>query len=408
MKKTILRKYAKLIARVGVKIRKGQDVVIQAELDQPEFVEMLTDECYKAGARKVTVEWSHQPLQKYHVRHRSLKTLSTLDDWEVAKLEHYADTLPCRIYLISEDPDGLCGINQEKNAKALQARYKVIKPIRDKMENKYQWCIAAVPGVKWAKKVFPGERAPRAVELLWEAILKTSRVDEDPEEAWRKHNEDLARRCEYLNSLGIESLEYKSSNGTDLKVGMIPDALFCGGGEYALGSGNYFNPNIPSEEVFTTPKRGEAEGIVYSTKPLSYRGELIEDFSIRFEGGRAVEVKAKRGEELLKQMISMDEGAAYLGECALVPYDSPIRNSGILFYNTLFDENAACHLALGMGFSNCLKDYEKYTLDECRAKGINDSQIHEDFMIGSEDLSITAHTRDGRDVPIFRDGNWAF
>ena len=408
MKKTILRKYAKLIARVGVKIRKGQDVVIQAELDQPEFVEMLTDECYKAGARKVTVEWSHQPLQKYHVRHRSLKTLSTLDDWEVAKLEHYADTLPCRIYLISEDPDGLCGINQEKNAKALQARYKVIKPIRDKMENKYQWCIAAVPGVKWAKKVFPGERASRAVELLWEAILKTSRVDEDPEEAWRKHNEDLARRCEYLNSLGIESLEYKSSNGTDLKVGMIPDALFCGGGEYALGSGNYFNPNIPSEEVFTTPKRGEAEGIVYSTKPLSYRGELIEDFSIRFEGGRAVEVKAKRGEELLKQMISMDEGAAYLGECALVPYDSPIRNSGILFYNTLFDENAACHLALGMGFSNCLKDYEKYTLDECRAKGINDSPIHEDFMIGSEDLSITAHTRDGRDVPIFRDGNWAF
>ena len=408
MKKTILRKYAKLIARVGVKIRKGQDVVIQAELDQPEFVEMLTDECYKAGARKVTVEWSHQPLQKYHVRHRSLKTLSTLDDWEVAKLEHYADTLPCRIYLISEDPDGLCGINQEKNAKALQARYKVIKPIRDKMENKYQWCIAAVPGVKWAKKVFPGERASRAVELLWEAILKTSRVDEDPEEAWRKHNEDLARRCEYLNSLGIESLEYKSSNGTDFKVGMIPDALFCGGGEYALGSGNYFNPNIPSEEVFTTPKRGEAEGIVYSTKPLSYRGELIEDFSIRFEGGRAVEVKAKRGEELLKQMISMDEGAAYLGECALVPYDSPIRNSGILFYNTLFDENAACHLALGMGFSNCLKDYEKYTLDECRAKGINDSQIHEDFMIGSENLSITAHTRDGRDVPIFRDGNWAF
>ncbi len=408
MKKTILRKYAKLIARVGVKIRKGQDVVIQAELDQPEFVEMLTDECYKAGARKVTVEWSHQPLQKYHVRHRSLKTLSTLDDWEVAKLEHYADTLPCRIYLISEDPDGLCGINQEKNAKALRARYKVIKPIRDKMENKYQWCIAAVPGVKWAKKVFPGERASRAVELLWEAILKTSRVDEDPEEAWRKHNEDLARRCEYLNSLGIESLEYKSSNGTDLKVGMIPDALFCGGGEYALGSGNYFNPNIPSEEVFTTPKRGEAEGIVYSTKPLSYRGELIEDFSIRFEGGRAVEVKAKRGEELLKQMISMDEGASYLGECALVPYDSPIRNSGILFYNTLFDENAACHLALGMGFSNCLKDYEKYTLDECREKGINDSQIHEDFMIGSEDLSITAHTRDGRDVPIFKDGNWAF
>lgn len=408
MKKTLLRKYARLIARVGVNVQKGQDVCILAELDQPEFVEMLTDECYKAGSRKVTVEWSHQPLQKLHVRHRSLKTLSKLEDWEVAKKEHQAETLPCMIYLLSEDPDGLNGIDQEKNSKASQARYKVIKPIRDKMENRYQWCIAAVPGVKWAKKVFPGERASRAVELLWEAILKTSRVDDDPEEAWRKHDENLAKRCEYLNSLGIESLHYTSSNGTDLTVGLIPDALFCGGGETALGSGIYFNANIPSEEVFTSPKRGEAEGIVYSTKPLSYRGELIENFSVRFEGGRAVEVKAEKGEALLRQLIGMDEGASYLGECALVPYDSPIRNSGILFYNTLFDENAACHLALGEGFSNCIKDYENYTLEECREKGINDSQVHEDFMIGSADLSITAHTRDGRDVQIFDNGNWAF
>lgn len=408
MKKTVLRQYARLIARVGVNIQKGQDAVIQAELDQPEFIAVLVDECYKAGARKVTVEWSYQPLQKLHVRHRSPKTLAAVEDWELAKLNHRADTLPCMIYILSEDPDGLAGMNQEKNARAMQERYKVIKPIRDRMENRYQWCIAAVPGVKWAKKIFPDEPRGRAVEKLWEAILSTSRATDDPEKAWREHNEDLAKKCEYLNSLGIESLHYKSSNGTDLRVGLIPDALFMGGGENALDSGYYFNPNIPSEEVFTTPRAGDADGIVYSTMPLSYRGELIEDFWVRFEKGRAVEVHAKKGTALLQQMISMDDGAAMLGECALVPFDSPIRNSGILFYNTLFDENAACHLALGNGFSNCIKDYDKYTLDECREKGVNDSQIHVDFMIGSEDLDIVAHTRDGRDVQIFKDGNWAF
>ena len=408
MKKTVLRQYARLIARVGVNIQKGQDAVIQTELDQPEFIAVLVDECYKAGARKVTVEWSYQPLQKLHVRHRSPKTLAAVEDWELAKLNHRADTLPCMIYILSEDPDGLAGMNQEKNARAMQERYKVIKPIRDRMENRYQWCIAAVPGVKWAKKIFPDEPRGRAVEKLWEAILSTSRATDDPEKAWRDHNADLAKKCEYLNSLGIESLHYKSSNGTDLRVGLIPDALFMGGGENALGSGYYFNPNIPSEEVFTTPRAGDADGIVYSTMPLSYRGELIEDFWVRFEKGRAVEVHAEKGTALLQQMISMDDGAAMLGECALVPFDSPIRNSGILFYNTLFDENAACHLALGNGFSNCIKDYDKYTLDECREKGVNDSQIHVDFMIGSEDLDLVAHTRDGRDVQIFKDGNWAF
>ena len=408
MKKTVLRQYARRIARVGVNIQKGQDAVIQAELDQPEFIAVLVDECYKAGARKVTVEWSYQPLQKLHVRHRSPKTLAAVEDWELAKLNHRADTLPCMIYILSEDPDGLAGMNQEKNARAMQERYKVIKPIRDRMDNRYQWCIAAVPGVKWAKKIFPDEPRGRAVEKLWEAILSTSRATDEPEKAWREHNADLAKKCEYLNSLGIESLHYKSSNGTDLRVGLIPDALFMGGGENALGSGYYFNPNIPSEEVFTTPRAGDADGIVYSTMPLSYRGELIEDFWVRFEKGRAVEVHAEKGTALLQQMISMDDGAAMLGECALVPFDSPIRNSGILFYNTLFDENAACHLALGNGFSNCIKDYDKYTLDECREKGVNDSQIHVDFMIGSEDLDIVAHTRDGRDVQIFKDGNWAF
>ena len=411
MKKSVLKKYAELIVKVGVNLKKKQEVMIQAELDCPEFVEMVVSECYKAGASKVMLEWSHQPVSKLHAKHRTLDVMSKVEEWEKAKLQHRLDTLPAMIYLLSDDPDGMKGINQEKYQKASQARYKVIKPYRDAMDNKYQWCIAAVPGVKWAKKIFPNLSKSKAIEKLWEAILISSRVSpdgsDDPIKNWNDHNENLQKKCDYLNSLGIETLEYSSSNGTALKVGLIEDALFMGGGETTL-LGNFFNANIPSEEIFITPKRGEAEGIVYSTKPLSFRGELIEDFYIRFENGKVVETHAEKNGELLKIMVGMDDGAAYLGECALVPYSSPINKSGILFYNTLFDENAACHLALGEGFANCIKDFDKYTLEQCREKGINESIIHEDFMIGSADLSIVAHTRDGRDVQIFKDGEWAF
>ena len=407
MKKTVLKSYAKLIATMGVNVQKGQEVFIAAELDQPEFVKMVAEECYRAGAKRVVVDWSYQPLDKIQIRWRSQKNLGTVADWEEARWKHYVDEIPCRIYLVSEDPDGMRGVNQEKMAKAQQAKYKVIKPYRDQLENKYQWCIAAVPGVAWAKKLFPNLSKAQAVEKLWEAILDASRVNEDPVAAWKAHNDDLAARCAYLNSLNIETLVYKSSNGTDLRVGMIPEAEFKGGGEYSLNN-IFFNPNIPTEEVFISPMRGKAEGIVYSTKPLSYQGQLIENFSVRFEGGKAVEVHAEKNEELLKKLISMDEGAAYLGECALVPYDSPIQKSGLLFYETLFDENAACHLALGMGFADTIKDFDKYTLEECRKMGVNDSMIHEDFMIGAADLDIDAVTRDGKTVPIFRKGNWAF
>lgn len=408
MKKAILRNYARLIAVTGANVKKGQEVLIQAELDQPEFVKMLVEECYRAGAKTVRVEWSYQPITKVQYRKRSLRTLCRVEDWEVEKLRREAKVLPARIYLLSEDPDGLRGVNNEKIAKSGQARMKVIKPIRDQMENKYQWCIAAVPGAAWAKKVFPDLPKSRAIEELWRAILSAARVDGDAVAAWAAHNADLEARCHYLNDLGIRTLEYTSKNGTHLTVGMMEEGCFLGGGEYTLGGNRFYNPNIPTEEVFITPKRGEAEGIVYATKPLSCQGQLVEDFSIRFEEGKAVEVHAAKNEEALKKLLEMDEGAAYLGECALVPENSPISRSGLLFYNTLFDENAACHLALGMGFSNCVKSYEQYTLEECRALGVNDSMIHEDFMIGTEDLSIIAHTRDGRQVEIFRDGNWAF
>ncbi|MBO5907745.1 MAG: aminopeptidase [Clostridia bacterium] len=407
MNKKRLQKYANLIARCGVNVNKGQEVLITAALDQPEFVKMVADECYKAGAKKVSVDFTYQPLMRSHVRYCKDSVLGTLDGWQLEKWEHQARELPCKIYLMSEDPDGLKGINQKKYATAMASRSKQIKPIRDRMENKYQWCIAAVPGKEWARKVFPGERTSTAVEKLWEAILSTSRVDEDPIEAWRLHNEYLAKKCELLNSLGLKELKYKSSNGTDFRVGLLPNALFLAGGERTLGKGIYFNPNIPSEEVFISPRRGDADGIVYSSKPLSYGGQLIDNFFVRFEGGRAVEVGAEHNEELLREIISMDEGAAYLGECALVPYSSPIRQSGLLFYNTLFDENAACHLALGRGFTNTLVDYDKYTEKEAHEMGINDSIIHEDFMIGTADMSIIGVCNDGREVEIFKDGEWA-
>lgn len=407
MKKTVLREYAKLIVRCGVNVQKGQEVVIHAGLDQPEFVQMVVEEAYKAKAKKVTVEWKYAPLEKIHVRYQSVTTMGNVTEWEKARQQHDCDVLPARIHLISDDPDGLKGMNMEKVAKARKLSYPVLKPYADARNGKQQWCIAAVPGAAWAKKLFPTLSKHQAVEKLWEAILSASRVDADPVLAWEKHNADLAKRCEYLNGLGIRSLHYTANNGTDLTVGMIPQAQFCGGGETSL-QGIFFNPNIPSEECFISPMRGKAEGIVYSTKPLSYQGQLIDGFSLRFENGKVVQAKAEQGEELLNTMLSMDEGAAYLGECALVPQKSPIAESGILFYNTLFDENASCHLAMGRGYTDTIRDCQNYTLEQCRDMGINDSMIHVDFMIGCDSMNIDAHCDGGKVVRIFEKGNWAF
>ncbi len=407
MKKTVLREYARLIVRCGANVQKGQSVVVFAGLDQPEFVQMVVEEAYKAKAREVTVEWNYQPLTKIHYRYRSQKVLGEVKEWEKARLEHNCQELPCRIMLMSEDPDGLKGINMEKVAKANQMRYPIIKPYRDRIQNRHQWVIAAVPGAAWAKKVFPGLRTSVAMEKLWEAILFTSRVNEDPVKAWEAHNADLDARCSYLNKLNLRSLHFTADNGTDLTVGLIPESEWKGGGDTTI-QGVFFNPNIPTEECFISPMKGQAEGIVYSTKPLSYRGQLIDKFFIRFEGGKAVESGAEVGADLLKTMLEMDEGAAYLGECALVPQHSPICESGILFYNTLFDENAACHLAMGMGFADTIKDFENKSLEECRELGINDSMIHEDFMIGCDSMNIDGICEDGTVAPIFRSGNWAF
>ena len=407
MKKTVMRSYAKLIVRVGANVQKGQEVRVFASLDQPEFIKMLAEECYKAGASRVTVDWNYPELTKLSARYMKLRDLSETREWEKARMQDMVDHLPVRIFIESEDPDGLRGINP-KYFKAFAARIKISKPYRDAIDNKHQWCIAAVPGEAWAKKVHPELSKRAAVEQLWKDILYTARADgEDPIANWEEHNRDLKARSKYLNDLHLRELRYHSANGTDFKVGLIPTAEFHAGRDKTM-QGVVYDPNMPTEEVFTSPDRRTAEGIVYATKPLSYQGQLIENFSVRFEMGRAVEVKAEKGQDVLEQIISMDEGCHYLGECALVPKESPIHQSGLLFYNTLFDENAACHLALGFGFDECVKGFENMTKEELYEIGVNDAGNHTDFMIGSDDLSIDGVDEHGNVHPIFRNGTWAF
>jgi len=407
MNREILKAYAELIARKGINVKKGQQVVIRTEAEQTDFVEMLIEQCYLAGASKVFVEWRYTPALRLDIEYQSEETLSQVEPWEELRLRQRTELLPANIYLDSDDPDGFDGIDQGKWARAQQKRFSITKKYRDMMENKYQWCVAAVPGKKWAKKVFPDCSEEEGVEKLWKVILSCSRADIDPITQWEEHNRELKVRCDTLNSLKLRRLHYSSkASGTDFTVGLMPQMRFMGGAEYLADGMTLFNANIPSEEIFTTPMKGDAEGIVFATKPLCYRGVMIENFSLRFDKGKVVEYHAEKNEAALKEMLAMDEGASMLGECAFVPYLGPIGQSGILFYNTLFDENASCHLALGEGYSSCLENFADYSQEEAFKLGVNESMIHEDFMIGTSDLNITGITEDGKEVNIFTDGEW--
>lgn len=404
--KNLLKDYAKLLTEKGLNVQKGQYVVVRCDVDQPEFVYMVVNEAYKLGAKKVFVDFEMQKIKALSYKKQSQKSLNFIEEFAVSKLKWTAETLPAILYLVSEDPFGFTSVKAEKLTKTRAAQYPVIKPFRKAMEGKYQWCIAAVPGKAWAKRIFPDLSAPKAVDALWNAILKAALVDGDAIGNWDKHNKFIKDKCDYLNSLHVKTLRYSSANGTDFSVELNKDGLFLGGMEKTL-SGVTYNPNIPSYEIFTTPVAGRCEGTVVSTKPLSYQGKIINNFSITFENGEVKSVKAEQGEDLLKQLVALDDGSKKLGEVALVPFDNPINNSGILFYETLFDENACCHLALGQGFIETLKGYENMTDEEIRAAGVNDSMLHEDFMIGSADLKIVAETFDGKKITIFEKGNWA-
>lgn len=407
MKKSLMRKYARLLVRSGVNIQKGQQLNIITDVEAAEFVNLLAEEAYRAGAGKVQVDWSSTELTKLAYRHRTVRSLCEVPDWQVEKAKHESEILPARIRLICEDPDGLRKVNADKLQKANIAASKLLKPYRDAMDNKHQWLVCAIPGKAWAKKMFPNDRTSVAVEKLWDAILKTVLCDEnnDPVEAWNKKNESFREKSEWLNKMNFDYLHFKSANGTDFKCELMKESVWCGGGETTL-SGVYFNPNMPTEEIFTTPMKGKCEGRLVSAMPLSVRGTLIENFYIDFKDGRAVEWHAEKGEEALGKIITTDEGSRMLGELALVPKDSPIAESGLIYYNTLFDENASCHVALGMGYSNCVKGFENMTADELHELGVNDSMIHVDFMVGSKDFTVTGY-KDGKATPVFVDGKWA-
>ena len=408
MKEELIEKYAELIVKVGANVQKGQYVVIRTGVFEEDFAAIVSRKCYEAGAKRVIVQWQSSKLDQVDYLFGQEDDLKHVFPFEEQAAKFMNDELPVLIWLDGDDPDGLKGVDATKVAKIRRARYLVTGKYREASENHHSWCIAGVPSLPWARKVFPGMADDEAVEKLWEAILTTSRcIDGNGIENWKRHDEDLKARCNYLNSLNLRKLRYHSGNGTDFTVGLIPGVRFAGGSEKTV-EGQVYSPNIPSEECFTSPMKGEAEGIVYSSKPLSYQGQLIEDFSVRFHEGKAVEVKARVGEDALRSILTLDKGSAYLGECALVPYHSPINETGILFFNTLYDENAACHLALGTGFPELYPDFEKYTDDEIRSFGINKSQSHVDFMIGSKDMEIIGITADGKEVAIFKDGDWAF
>lgn len=407
MEEKLLRDYARLIAVQGGHIVKGDEVWINAGLDQPEFVTLVVEECYKAGAKSVTVYWHHDPINKFGYKYESVSTLGKVSPMMITKYKYWVKKLPTVLHIISDDPDAMKGVNQAKVAKIQAKRYPQIKKYRNAFDGKYKWCIAAVPGKAWAKKVFPKLDETAAVEALWAAILKTSRVDgNDPVKNWDDHNSFLVKQKEKLESLNLKELHYKSANGTDFSVELIDGMPWGAGIEYAPNKGQ-FNPNIPTEEVFTTPMKGKAEGTLVASKPLSYNGELIEDFSVTFKDGKVVEVKARKKQELLEKLVSMDAGAGMLGEVAIVPFESPINQTGISFYNTLFDENACCHFALGFGFPELYPGALEMNMEQRAALGINDSMIHVDFMVGTADLSIVGVTKNGEKIHIFKDGTWA-
>lgn len=406
MKLERLREYALLLAAKGVNVEKGDEVWINCQIVQPEFTRMVVEECYKLGAKSVRVRFGDDEITRLNYIYKTVGELGRVPEYVLAEYRYSKKHLPSTLYLVSEDPNALKGISQSKLIKSSIKFRKKVKPYRDATDGKVKWCIAAVPSVAWAEKVFPNLKGEEAVEALWEAILLTSRVDGNAIENWNKHNADILEHRKKLDALDLQYLEYKASNGTDLKVELIK-GITWGGGYELTDKKKVFNPNIPSEEVFTSPKAGSVEGIVYASKPLSYNGQLIDDFSVRFEDGKVVEVKAKKNQKLLEEMVKIDEGASRLGEVALVPYDSPIRESGLLFYETLFDENAACHLALGMGFKELLPEGAAVSNEEAHARGINDSMIHVDFMIGTKDMEIVGVSFSGKRTTIFKNGNWA-
>ncbi|WP_368659161.1 aminopeptidase [Metabacillus halosaccharovorans] len=403
-----LEKYADLSVRVGVNLQPNQNLTINASIEVVDFVRLVVKKAYEAGARNVYVEWSDDVITRTRFELASEESLNDYPEWKARGLETLAENDGAFMSIISSDPDLLSGIDPKRIAASTKAAGMALSKYRNYLQaDKASWSVIAAASKKWAEKVFPYEHEDKQVEKLWKAIFKTTRVDqEDPVTAWNQHNDNLHTKVDYLNNKKYKKLHYKAT-GTDLTIELHETHTWVGAGS-ENEKGNFFMANMPTEEVFTVPLRNGVNGIVKSTKPLSYSGNLIDNFSLTFENGRIVSVQAEKGEEVLKQLVETDEGSHYLGEIALVAHDSPISQSGILFYNTLFDENASNHLAIGNGYAFCVEGGKKMSREELEKVGVNSSITHVDFMIGSADMNIDGIREDGTSEAIFRNGIWAF
>ena len=406
MNPQIYTNYAKLVIKYGINLQKGQDVVVYSSTHAVEFARYIVEEAYLAGARNVRVELNDEKIDYLTYKYCDEKVLGEVVPYQEAKAKHDADTLPCKIYIEDDDPDAFAGLDANKISNVRSMRYKVIKKYRDMEDNNDQWIIVAIPSASWAKKVFPGLDEEEAIAKMWDAIIHTTRLEGDALANWDKHVKYLAEKADKMNALNLDYLHYTSSNGTNLKLHLQPNHEWISARETNL-KGVSFIANMPTEEVFTMPKRDGVDGVVYSTKPLSLNGNVVEDFKVTFEKGKAVDVQARVGQETLEAMLNMDESSRHLGEVALVPYNSPINETGLLFYNTLYDENAACHLAFGQAFKNNIRGYENMTDEDFEKVGFNNSLNHVDFMVGSKDLDIVGYDFEGKAHQIFKDGNWA-
>lgn len=404
----LLKKYASLAVRSGINIEKGQLLVIKASVKDHEFVELCVKEAYEAGAGKVQIQWSDENISHMAYEYETTESLSLVPGWIVERTRFEQERGAAYLTIDSETPGLMADIDQDKLQAVRLEHMKKMKPFQAyTMNNIGQWCIIALPGKKWAGKVFPEKEEDEAVDALWEAILQAVRIDRDndPVAEWKAHDEELMRHCRLLNDYNFDRLHFAGELGTDLYVGLVKDHIWSGGGNYSK-SGTFFNPNMPTEEVFCMPDRKRVDGKVFASKPLSHGGKVIEDFWFSFKDGKVVDYGAKKEKDALTKILDTDEGSRHLGEVALISYDSPISNQNILYFNTLFDENASCHLALGRCYPENIKGGEEMSEEELLSHGGNQSMNHVDFMFGTKEMSVTGIREDGSEVSIFKDGNF--
>lgn len=403
-----LQEYAKLLIRVGLNVQKGQTLVISSPVECAFFARMCAEQAYAAGCREVVMNWHDDQLGRMKYLHAEESVFETVPLWRRHFFNDYAQEGAAYLAISAADPENLKGVDSQRIVKAQQASGKALKEFdRLQMCGGFPWCIASIPIPSWAKTVFPGVSEDKAMEKLWNAIFAAVRINGDGKcvEKWKAHLATLEARLKRMNALNFKSLHYTNALGTDLTVELPEGHIWEAGNDVTL-SGQEYIANIPTEELFTSPLKTGVNGVVYSALPLVHDGNIIDKFHFVVREGKIVEAHAQQGEETLKAAISVDEGAAYFGEVALVPYDSPISNQKILFYNTLFDENAACHIAFGQAYP-CIQGGQQMTKDELKAHGLNDSITHVDFMVGTPDLSIVGTTHDGQEIPVFVNGNFA-